>query len=329
MQNEVSRREFLKSSMLAAAAVGVAQAPLLAQSRPAGRGGHRWTIACRDAHLKEIGQPDTWSAMKAIGVRGIELDVDRELSCPYVFEGKEKFSLGTPETVKALGERLSANHVRITALCLHTAFDSKPEDVAWTLKAARAAEALRVPAIRIDMAPQRLAGKEDEFLKFCVEAGKQLVRESADMQVKFGVENHGGTTNKPEFMRKLLAGVDADRFGVTLDTANLYWFGHPLSKLYEIYTEFAPKVVHTHCKSIRYPETEREKQRPMGWEYGQYSAPIDKGDIDFKRVAEILRKAGYHGDLCIEDESIGRLAVDQRLQALKAEADLLRTVAGA
>ena len=68
---------------------------------------------------------------------------------------------------------------------------------------------------------------------------------------------------------------------------------------------FAPRVFHTHCKSIGYPAEMREKQRPIGWQYGKYHGPIYSGDIDFRRVVAILKKAGYANDLCIEDESLG------------------------
>jgi len=76
-------------------------------------------------------------------------------------------------------------------------------------------------------------------------------------------------------------------------------------------------VFHTHCKSIKYPADQRERQRPMGWRYGEFTCPIDQGDIDFHRVVKILRDAGYRNDLCVEDESLGKLP----------EADLAATVA--
>ena len=119
---------------------------------------------------------------------------------------------------------------------------------------------------------------------------KRVIETTEDTGVAFGIENHGGTTNDPEFLKPLFDRVGSKRLGLTLDTGNFYWFGHPLSKVYELYEAFAPRVCHTHCKSIRFPETEREKQRPMGWEYGKYNCPIYEGDIDFRRVVKILRR---------------------------------------
>ncbi len=111
-------------------------------------------------------------------------------------------------------------------------------------------------------------------------------------------------TNDPDFMEQLIAGVGSKRLGITLDTANLYWWGHPLDKVYQIYERFAPLVWHTHCKSIAYPEEKRNVQREMGWEYGKRCCPVYAGDIDFGRVVAILRRARYQGDLCVENESL-------------------------
>ena len=101
-------------------------------------------------------------------------------------------------------------------------------------------------------------------------------------------------------------GVGSDQLGLTLDCANFYWWGHPVKDLYPIYEKFAPRVVHTHCKSIRYPDDKKNVRREMGWEYGKYNCPIYEGDLDFKRIVKILRKANYRGDLCVEDESLGK-----------------------
>jgi sugar phosphate isomerase/epimerase len=118
--------------------------------------------------------------------------------------------------------------------------------------------------------------------------------------------------------------VGSNRLGLTLDTGNFYWFGHPLSKVYELYEAFAPRVFHTHCKSIKFPPSERQKQRPVGWEYGKYACPIYEGDIDFRRVLKTLIAAGYTGDLCVEDESLGRFPAAERGKILAKEVRYLK-----
>jgi len=128
-------------------------------------------------------------------------------------------------------------------------------------------------------------------------------------------------------MEQILKGVGSDRLGITLDTANLYWWGHPLDEVYRIYERFAPHVVHTHCKSIRYPADKKNVRREMGWEYAKYTCPIYEGDLDFNRIAAILRRAGYRGDLCIEDESLARFPEAERSENLKKQIVFLRQLA--
>jgi sugar phosphate isomerase/epimerase len=61
----------------------------------------------------------------------------------------------------------------------------------------------------------------------------------------------------------------------------------------------------------------------MGWEYSKYCCPIYEGDIDFQKVVAILRRAGYRGDLCVENESLGKFPEDERAGIVKKEIALL------
>jgi sugar phosphate isomerase/epimerase len=189
----------------------------------------------------------------------------------------------------------------------------------------KVAEQLDVPVIRIDVVPRTL--KLEEFAAFATKACKQLCDATKTSKIRFGIENHGKATNDPDLMEQILKGVGSDRLGITLDTANLYWWGHPLDEVYRIYERFAPHVVHTHCKSIRYPDDKKNAKREMGWEYAKYTCPIYEGDLDFNRIAAILRRAGYRGDLCIEDESLARFPEAERSENLKKQIAFLRRFA--
>ncbi len=183
------------------------------------------------------------------------------------------------------------------------------------------AQILGVPAIRIDAVPAKLA--RAEFLKQAIETLKRILAATEATGVSFAVENHSNTTNDPAFLAALFEGVGSKRLGLTLDTANFYWFGHPLSKVYELCKTFAPNVRHTHCKNIRYPVSEREKHRPMGWKYAEYGCPVGEGDIDFGRIAKLLYKAGYHNDLCVEDEFLGTLSAAAATRRLAKQIESL------
>jgi sugar phosphate isomerase/epimerase len=261
--------------------------------------------------------------MKSLAIQGAEVEVNRDFTCPNLFTPAKKYSIGTHEQIEALAADLEAHKLQIPAFCLHNRFDENPdEEIAWTMSVARASQKLGVKVIRIDVVPRRLSG--EEFFKFAVQTCKQLVEQSEKTGVKFGIENHGGTTNQVEFLERLFGAVGSDRLGLTLDVANFYWFGYPLDELYGIYRKFAKRVFHTHCKSIAYPKEMQNTKRSLGWEYGKYNCPIYEGDIDFKRVLDTLRGVGYEGALCVENESLSKFPEPERADVLTREVKFLR-----
>jgi sugar phosphate isomerase/epimerase len=332
MLNLLTRRAFLIRSTAAAAggalaAIGPQPSPgaerkkrrARAEARPA------LTLACRDPHLKLTGRPDCWSALKSLGAEGVEATIDERLALPVLFHPERKYSADSPAAIEQLAADAKAAGCRITALCMYNRFEERPElELEWGTKVAKAAQALGVKAIRIDVVPHKLQG--NEFLDFSAGVLKKLLAATESTGVGFGIENHGGTTNDPEFLQRLFDRVGSSRLGLTLDTGNFYWYGHPLSKVYAICETFASRVFHTHCKSIKYPADQREKRRPMGWEYGKYTCPIDEGDVDYRRVASILRKAGYSNDLCVEDESLSHFPEAERPAVLAREIRHLQSV---
>ena len=282
----------------------------------------RWTVACRDAHLKTMGQPDSWSALKALGAGGVEVVVTEDLQCPSLFHPQKKYSVADADNISVLREELAANDLRITALCMNNRLDERLErELAWAKRLLDVAQKLGIAAIRLDVVPRAI--KAEEFLPFAVKACRQLCELAEDTPVRYGIENHGQWTNQPEILEALLDGVGSAHLGLTLDAMNFYWFGHPLKDLYGIIGRFAPRTFHTHCKNLRYPEDKRNAARPIGWEYEQHAAPLYAGDIDYQRVADILRRAKYGGDLCLENECLGRFPKEQHVEILRKEVALL------
>jgi len=316
----MKRRQFIQmttGTFLGAAVTEVAGRTLAAEpARPL-------TIACRDSHLKATGLPDTWSAMKELGVAGVEVAVDEDLSCPALYHPTRRYRVGTDEDRKTLQDDVRAAGRVITALCLSNRLDERFEqEVAWVRKVVQAAERLSVRVIRIDVVPRALS--QDAFGPFAIKACKQLCELVEGGPVRYGIENHGNTTNDPAFLDRLFDGVGSKHLGLTLDAGNFYWYGHPLGSLYGIYTSFAGRAFHTHCKNIRYPEDRREVRRPMGWEYDRYTCPLDEGDLDYGKVVRILRGGGYTGDLCLENECLGKFPAAERGAVLKREIAALR-----
>lgn len=283
-------------------------------------------VGCRDVMLKNAGGVDCWKDLHAAGAQMVELNVADDLSLPTLVHPTKKYTLATKAGIDELAADAKAAGCKIGAFCMSNKFDLRPDfEVEWVGRTAQAAKALGVKAIRIDVVPRKLKG--DEFLDCAVKTLKRVFAGMQSTGVSLGVENHGRITNDPEFLTRLFEGVGSPLLGLTLDTGNFYWFGHPLTKVYTLFEKFASRVVHTHAKSIRYPADQREQQRKMGWEYAKYNCPVYEGDIDFRRVAQILKKAGYKNDLCIEDESLGKFPEAERANVLAREIAHLKSVA--
>jgi sugar phosphate isomerase/epimerase len=319
-----TRRVFLQESGRLLAGLGMTS--VLDRGASAATSAARIAVTCRDVMLRSARTPDCWSAMSSVDADGVEATITQTLDFPDLFHPQRKYSAGTRQGLEQLKADLQSNKRRITALCMYNRFEARPEvEIDWAARAARAAQDLGVKVIRIDVVPHKM--RRGPFLDFAVATLKKVMEATEATGVCFGIENHGNTTNDPEFLLPLFDRVGSKRLGLTLDTGNFYWFGHPLAKVYTLFETFAPRVFHTHCKSIKFPADQREKQRPMGWEYARYTCPIDEGDIDFSRLVAILKKAGYHNDLCVEDESLGRLPIAERAEVLAREIRYLRKLA--
>jgi sugar phosphate isomerase/epimerase len=238
------------------------------------------------------------------------------------FPSAKAYTAATEEGIAQLKADAAAAGIKITAFLMANRFAERPEgEVEWCTKAAKAAQALGVKAIRIDVVSSSLP--VEKFVDLAGDTIKKILDNTASTGVSFGVENHG-PANNPNFLKPLFERVNSPRFGLTFDTGNFYWFGFPREKVYELLEFFAPRVIHTHCKSIKYPEDKRDVQREMGWEYGKLCCPIYEGDIDFARIVAILKKAGYSNDLCIEDESLSHFPEAERAGILKKEIEYLK-----
>jgi sugar phosphate isomerase/epimerase len=323
MQPTTTRREFLGQA--AALGLGCFAGHALAAESGATAESPGMRVTIRDAHLKATGMPDSWSALRSIGAEGMEAIIDDHLALPQVYHPEETYSAATAADRRLLKDRMEATGRRITAFCMFNRFEERPEfEVEWCQKTAECARDLNVAAIRIDVVPRKM--EPAAFLEHAIAVLKQVIAATEATGARFAIENHGRLTNDPDFLAPLLDGVGSERLGLTLDTANFYWFGHPLSRLYEIYEQFAPRSFHTHCKSIRYPEEQREQQRPMGWRYADFHAPIYEGDIDFQRVVAILRKVGYRDDLCIESASYRGLPAPEVIAMFSKEIEMLKSL---
>ncbi len=286
-------------------------------------------LSVRDDIIFAAGYTTIAEGLKDLNIKGVELFVKKDDTVTAIApeDGKTRLNIADPGDLAALKRQAEENGVKIAALCMGNNFNAPDRqfEIDWGIRTVRAAEYLGVPAIRIDAI---MSGEKelplDERLRLVSSAVKAILAGTAGSTVELGIENHGYQGNDPVFVKETLDAVGDNRLGLTLDSGNYYWRGWPLSRVYEIFEQFAPFVKHTHIKNIKYPEDIRETQREMGYEYDKYVSPIHEGDIDHTRYFAALRKAGYDRDLCLEDESLGKYSIEERKANLRAASEFFQ-----
>lgn len=232
----------------------------------------------------------------ALGAEGVDL-LHRQMDLP------EREPL-TPEH-RAYLRRLKRHAFRVgvdlVALSIHQDFvDPDPayrrQQVEHTHKCLEIAYELGVPCIRLnsgrwntipdfdDLMKARgeepvLPGyTEEDGFKWCQDCIEQCLPKAEQCGVILALENHWGLTRTPEGLLRLVNALPSPWLGVLLDTGNF------LEDPYEKIRLVAPKTVFVQAKTYF-----------GGGEW--YTL-----DLDYPRIARILREAGYTGYVSLEME---------------------------
>lgn len=294
----------------------------------------QWAVSICDSYLRGIGAEDTWSAAKAVGLSRVEVGVDANLACPNLFEKTgAPYRIDTPEARAALREKLSKAGMTIGCFVMITRLDLPGKDDETLARIERIAEAAPEFRCRTIMLPIMVAAAKDipltdeAFVERCKPFVRSLDAIAAKTGVQIAIENLGLFWNRREIMEPVLRVSRPDRVGMLLDATNLYWYGYPLNQIYELARTFAPYVRYVHIKNVRYPADQRNRQRTPGWEYGKYAEPVRTGDIDFVRIVGTLAKAGYVGDLTIEDDSLPHFDAEGKTKTIADDVVYLQDLA--
>jgi len=141
------------------------------------------------------------------------------------------------------------------------------------------AAVLGAPVIRIFSGRPRDGQTVEEAHRLAVEGIEEACEYAARYGVFLALENHGGLTATVEGMLRLVRDVKSPWFGVNLDTGNFHG-----EDIYGDLARVAPYAVNVQVKvTVSGPERGREPS-------------------DFKRLADILRKASYRGYIVLEYE---------------------------
>ena len=265
-------------------------------------------ISIISSFLKELGYDDIIEGCYDIGVYALEL---RGEPPPAVFKDAQRE--GERE---AFLEKLKSNRIRVSTLSLETFyFDRYGRPVIPNLlEIARNVYKSPFLGTRIlylgppnETDPQI---SDEEYANRVSGDIKSLLDNTTDLSLEVALENHGAQDRplgvKKEFLRMLFTRVNSQRFGLTLDTGCFYWL-YPLDEYYKVTGYFLPYVKNVHLKNQTFSPEQRQKMK-SGSPASEAHDTLYDGDIDLRRVINMLKGIGYDGALCIEDHSFAKLA---------------------
>lgn len=143
------------------------------------------------------------------------------------------------------------------------------------------ADLLGAPVIRI-FAGNVHGTSEEEARRLTVAAIEECCEAAGERGIYLALENHGGLTQSAESTLELVRAVRSPWFGVNLDTGNFH-----SSDVYADLAKLAPYAVNVQVKVVT--------SGPDG----------KKQPSDFRRLAGLLRDAGYRGYVALEFEEPG------------------------
>ncbi len=144
------------------------------------------------------------------------------------------------------------------------------------------AEILGAPVIRIFSGNAKQGSSADEAHRLAVEGIEECCAYAGEHGVHLALENHGGLTATPAGMLKIVRDVKSRWFGVNVDTGNFH-----TADVYGDLAKIAPYALNVQVKVV--VSGADRKREPS----------------DFKRLAQIMRDAGYRGYIVLEYEERG------------------------
>jgi sugar phosphate isomerase/epimerase len=239
------------------------------------------------------------------------------------FDGVEILHRGMasedPAYLNALKKAAFRNSLDLVMLSIHQDFVSpdpadRKKDVDHTKHCIDLAAQLGIPAIRLNSGrwntipsfddlmkvkgdePPIAGHTEDEAIKWVVDAIQECLPAAEKAGVMLALENHWGLTTKPETLLRIYKQVQSPFFGINLDTGNFPGDPYPGIEM------LAPHAVIVQAKTYY-----------GGGEW--YTL-----DLDYPRIAGILRKAGFQGYVSLEMEGKESpdTAVAKSLQVLRS-----------
>ena len=251
-----------------------------------------------------------------------------ELAADMGFDGVEILQVQmddfSPAALRKIKSRAFALGLDLMGFSTHQGFltpdaDKRRDHVLKTAMFLEQAYELGIPTIRVNTGrwgtskdfdelmknrgiEPRLEGfTDDDGFKWVIDSFAQLISEAEKRGVIMGLENHWGLGISPEGVLKIIDALKSPWLQVTLDTGN--FLEHPYPKL----AQLAPKTVLVQAKTYH-----------GGGRW--YTL-----DLDYGKIAAIMREAGYRGYVSLEFEG----KEDPKTAVPKSLAELRKHFGGA
>ncbi|UCC69380.1 MAG: sugar phosphate isomerase/epimerase [Armatimonadota bacterium] len=225
--------------------------------------------------------------------KGLSLEKYADVCADMGLDGIELTQYYFPETspayLNALKRHLLRRGLALAgtaiggAFCLATA-EERQQHVEFVKEWLDISARLGSPCLRVFAGETPEGQSEEDAFQWTVEGLKECAARAGEVGVMIGVENHGGLTGTAEGLIRILKAVASDWVGALLD------FGNYSQEPYAEFEQTAPYTVMTHAK----PTSDFAGSRDY---------------VDYRRVADIMRRAGYRGFLSIEYEEPGQDAM--------------------
>jgi len=277
---EISRRDFLKTSILASSAVVIpASSGFASPQKSFKKQSPFFKISCAAYSYRKYLTSGEMNLDDFIDICA-DMQIDAVELTSYYFPEKI-----TPEYLIHLKRKTFLNGLDVSGTAIRNNFcvppgEARDKDIAHVKKWIDYSAAFTAPCIRIFAGKPAKDVSEKQAIEWCADSIKYCLEYAAKRGVFLALENHGGITARAATLKKICDKVgNHPWFGVNLDTGNFRT--DPFGDMELV----APLAVNVQVK---------------GW----ITAPDGKTSIetDLDKIVAILRKVNYRGYLAMEYE---------------------------
>jgi sugar phosphate isomerase/epimerase len=176
----------------------------------------------------------------------------------------------------------------------------QPDQLAAVERVLQAARQMDCPNIRVNAPNFKEGDHYPALFERTVGQLRQLEPLAARYGVRINLEIHmGNIIPSASAAYRLVSGFDPRHIGIIFDPGNMVYEGF---ENYRLGVELlGPYLAHVHVKNAIWQQTETTPDGVQVWQ--PTWAPVKSGFADLRRLARVLKEAGYQGYLSLEDFS--------------------------